>query len=205
MPDTDPIGSGYKAGTHMVDLDGTAPSAGDLDSPQGYVSDAELMAWLQAKSGTQYDELRKQMNISTGRQDLIKSLNGIKDAIAHASTTEKIEEVRQTMQDLLDHYADTPYATELTSLFGGTLNELNYPHDGSVIEQADEFTHDFGVLGLLTEPITSETDHLGKIDSLALIQIQEIASDAKETSQLASNLLSSRDQTRGGIIGNIRA
>jgi hypothetical protein len=37
-----------------------------------------------------------------------------------------------------------------------------------------------------------------------LIQIQQVMSDSRETAQLASNVLSSRDQTASSILGNIR-
>jgi hypothetical protein len=56
----------------------------------------------------------------------------------------------------------------------------------------------------VSESLQSKTDDLGRIDGLALINIQQLVSDAKQTAQLASNILASRDQANIAIVGNIR-
>ena len=56
----------------------------------------------------------------------------------------------------------------------------------------------------VSESLSSKTDDLGRIDGLALINIQQLVSDAKQTAQLASNVLASRDQANIAIVGNIR-
>lgn len=173
------------------------------DAQRGYVSDAELMAWLETKAGHQYDDLRDQMNVSTQRQELVQALNNLKTQIDGAGTTDSIDKLKQDITELTQAYKGTPFEQELDKLFLGT-DELGERH-GAFFELTGDIARDGALLGSLKERIGSEADKLGKIDSLALVQIQSLVSDAKETAQLASNVLSSRDQTRGGIIGNIRA
>ena len=173
------------------------PSA---DSPSGYVSDAELLAWLQSKSTRQNDALREQMNVSTNRQELIQELTDLKTDIEHARSPEEIDAIEGKMQALLQSEKYAPYADELGTLFNPTLAALQHPEGTDMIVVAT----DIATLADLKDRITSETAKLDKIDGLALVNIQQLVSDAKETQQLASNVLSSRDQTANSIVGNIR-
>ena len=204
MPDTDPIGSGYKASTHVDDdLYGLAQSAGETDSPQGYVSDAELMAWLETKSNQQNTDLRDAMGVSTERIKLMQKLNDLKTEIQGTSTREQVETIYAEMQTLVEEYKNTPFAQDVADLFGPAITALDQDGD-QVMDDLADAANDGATLGALTERITSETDKLGKIDGLQLVQIQQLVSDAKETNQLASNVFSSRDQTANSIVGNIR-
>jgi len=197
-------------GTHVTtvhDFDGEGDGAAEpsAELPSGYVSDAELLAWLQAKSTLQNNDLREQMKISTDRQDLIKDLKDLQSDITNAKSAEDIEAIQGKIESLLANDKYKPYAVELTELFDSALKGL----DHSALNEPDDglnrhFAEDTATVHTLTDPITNLTDKLGKVDSLALVQIQQLMSDAKETSQLASNVLSSRDQTSGSIIGNIR-
>ena len=159
---------------------------------QGYVSDAELMAWLQAKSDLQYGELRDAMSLSNERIDLIKRLNDLKAEMQNA----------KSVDDFKEDTKDTPYAKDMADLFGSAIVAMDHPDDDQ--DPTECVNADQGTVAGLKDPITSEIDKLGKIDSLELVQIQQLVSDAKETSQLASNVFSSRDQTSNSIVGNIR-
>jgi hypothetical protein len=180
---------------------GAEPSA---ELPSGYVSDAELLAWLEAKSNGQYDELRDLMNVSTERQKLIQKLSDLKSAIEHAASPEDVEAIKATMDDLLKDEVNAPYAQELHALFDGTLQLLDHTGENPAVEELSGDVADIMAVSAMKDRIASEVDKLGKVDSLALVEIQQLVSDAKETSQLASNVLSSRDQAASSIIGNIR-
>lgn len=172
------------------------------DGNQGYVSDAELMAWLQAKSDLQYGELRDAMSLSNERIDLMKRLNDLKAEMQNAKSVDDFREVRNKMMALVEDTKGTPYAKDMADLFGGAIVAMDHPNDDQ--DPAECVNADQGTVTGLKDPITSEIDSLGKIDSLELVQIQQLVSDAKETSQLASNVFSSRDQTSNSIVGNIR-
>jgi len=189
---------------HDFEEEGAGGAEPSAELPSGYVSDAELLAWLQTKSTGQYDDLRDQMKISTERQDLIMELKNLQSAIAKTRTEDGVEAIKGKIEGILSNEKYAPYAADLTALLGHTLEVLNFDTGNPVVDEMDESTTNVGTLALLNDPITNLTDKLGKVDSLALVQIQQLMADAKETSQLASNVLSSRDQTSGSIIGNIR-
>lgn len=172
------------------------------DGNQAYVSDAELMAWLETKSNAQYGELRDAMNVSSERIDLIKRLNDLKAEMQNAKTVDDFSEVRDKMIALKEDAKDTPYAKDMEDLFGGAIVAMDHTNDDK--DPAECVSEDQSTVAGLKDPVTTEIDNLGKIDSLELVQIQQLVSDAKETSQLASNVFSSRDQTSNSIVGNIR-
>lgn len=205
---TSPTGDGAQASPHIDDdLSGIAEAAEETDAPQGYVSDAELMAWLETKSDGQYADLREAMNLSNDRIGLIKKLNDLKTEMKSAVSSEAIEKVRQEMETLVHDYEGKPYEQDVKDLFSDAIAALDHSDDqgeNAVAEELEAPPQDGALLGTLMDRIASETDKLGKIDSLELVQIQQLVSDAKETSQLASNVLSSRDQAMSSIIGNIR-
>jgi len=171
---------------------------------QGYVSDAELMAWLETKSARQYDELRDQMNISTERQLLIQKLSDLKTKIENLTGADDTAALKAMMEELLTAEENEPYRQELHALFDETLQALEHTGENPSVDELSGDAADIVALSKLKDLIANEVDKLGKVDSLALVQIQQLVSDAKETSQLASNVLSSRDQAASSIIGNIR-
>jgi hypothetical protein len=199
--------------------------------PTGYISDGELIAWLEQKSEGQYSDLREVMKMSEDRGALMKDLSGLK---ADIDAGDPPEELLATIESIRAEYKGTPFEAELDALllpmeaayvsclspegreatkeliegmgiplpelFGGgstvevdpaTLDEL-------ATDQASTHKTEFST------KLESEIDQLGRIDQLELIKIQELMSDARQTAQLGSNILSSRDQTSNAIVGNIR-
>lgn len=181
----------------------------DISSPassvsSGYVSDAELIAWLESKQTRQNEALRDQMEGSTTRQDLIADLTNLKTDIDRATTPEDVDAIKAKMQELLDSDKYASYTKELSALFDPALTALEHP-DATDLQEVAAITASDGIaLGDLKDRITTQTNQLDKIDGLALIDIQQAVADMKETQQLASNVLSSREQTAGSIVGNIR-
>ena len=182
------------------------PDMNPTAAPSGYVSDAELLAWLEMKSTHQNDALREQMNVSGERQELIQDLSNLKTSIERCTSDDDANAIAEQMKALLEKYEGSPYGAELTQLFMGALKVIELDVNTTEFDQLWEQVKDPVWLASsgLTDQIKSETDKLDKLDGLALVEIQQLVSDAKQTEQLASNVLSSREQSASSIIGNIR-
>lgn len=201
----------------------------EMAIPSGYISDAELIAWVEEKTNAQYDELRGCMDASNQRSDLMKDLSTLKADVdaGKKSAGELIDEI----EAIRSKYAGSEYQAEVDALL--VPMEVAYakclPPDApqgaflvvTIMESVlpEDLKNDL-TLGLMNQPeiqdnstlykqefsdkLQSEVDQLGRVDGLALINIQELVSDARQTSQLASNLLASRDQAANTLVGNIR-
>jgi hypothetical protein len=197
--------------------------------PTGYISDAELIAWLEHKSEEQYASLRDVMMTSEHRSDMMKDLSDLKSDIAAGKPP---DELLLKIGELRARYKDSPYAAELDELlvpmeeayagsltpeqkaqlaemipFGGVPAFLSDGAKDAIFSVDEEFV-EAAMAGSykdeFTSRIQSEIDQLGRTDQLELIKIHELMSDARQTSQLGSNIISSRDQSSIAIIGNIR-
>jgi hypothetical protein len=197
--------------------------------PTGYISDAELIAWLEQKSEEQYASLRDVMMTSEHRSDMMKDLSDLKSDIDAGKPP---DELLLKIGELRAKYKDSPYAAELDELlvpmeevYAGSLTPEQKLELAEMISfgEAPPFFSDetksmiFTITEVQAEEIVmashkdefssrleSEIDQLGRTDQLELIKIQELMSDARQTSQLGSNIISSRDQSSIAIIGNIR-
>jgi hypothetical protein len=201
--------------------------------PSGYISDAELIAWIEDKSKDQYDKVRGSMAVSEQRSELMNDLSQLKaDIDAGKSASDIVDE----MTAIRDEYADSPYAEELDGLLGdmqqrvdaGGLTQqeikdqiadqdaiLNDPDASDEEKTSAAMMRDylFGQLSAagtssfkteFSDKLKSEVEKLGRVDQLDLINIQEAMSNARQTSQLGSNIMASRDQASNAIVGNIR-
>jgi len=218
----------------------------DISPTRAYLSDSEMIAWLQAKENEQYGKLREQMDASSSRGDLMKDLTNLRATLDNDSDPEK---ATQAMQQLIDKYKGKQdeaavdrlllpalaklvpalpesARVEASAFVSSTLENSALPPDekqalaasisassvvldasslGSAVTSAiDSVTSTLPgpTLKELSDKLKSETDELGRIDQLALINIQQVMSDVRQTEQLASNLMSSRDQTSNSIIRN---
>jgi hypothetical protein len=81
-----------------------------------------------------------------------------------------------------------------------TKIEANDTNSDTAENQA---AHDKAQKGI-SEALEGKIQELSNKDSLALINIQQAVSDAKQTQELASNILSTRDQASLAVVGNIR-
>jgi hypothetical protein len=226
----------------VVDLDALddatdAPvqDATTTDVPANYVSDAELLAWLQAKSNGQYGELDQLMDTSNQRSELIKDLSNLKELLDKPDLDPA--EALQQIAALKAEYAGTEYAEELEKIIAPIRSTLESYFD-RVAVLADLTTTDDPMASLndvaaeqqaladaetraalegemraqvaaearaLTGPIDATIKDLEHDDQLALVQIQALMSEIRETAQLTSNIIANRSQTSDSIVGNIRA
>jgi hypothetical protein len=210
--------------------------------PTGYLSDGEIIAWLEQKSDDQYTDLRQQMKDSSERSDLTKALADLGSTAQRDQGSEanfdRIQQVQQQyansseatdIDPLLLHYeikllagmpdgaekisgiADAIDASPISADQKAQLHDYLNQAQSVLYGTADDHTT-ASFVAAATSPSTftqfgddikNITDDLGRIDQLDLIKIQQTVSDAKQTDQLASNILSSRDQTSNSIVGNI--
>jgi hypothetical protein len=173
----------------------------DISPTSGaYVSDAELLSWMHQKSVEQNSELRGLMGQSTQRGQLIQRLVEIKAQVDGNGHPDNVSEM---ITDLIDDPDFAHYQPELQKLLGECVTALNDAHEkGYTALSHDDLKN---LKGKLSSVLQGEVDRLGQDDQLALIQIQTLVSDVRETSQLTSNVLDARSQTQNSIIGNIRA
>jgi len=196
----------------------TDPTSGDAfttDVPAGYVSDAELLAWLQAKSSGQYGELDQLMDASNARSKLVKDLSHLKETLANMATNP--EAALAEIQAMRAAYADTPEAEQVEALLEPFATPLeNYMNAVASVNaldidgaKAEEIKADLKSKLASTLPQTGSIDatikDLEHDDQLALVQIQALMSEIRETAQLTSNIIANRAQTSDSIVGNIRA
>jgi hypothetical protein len=217
--------------------DAPVQDATTTDVPVNYVSDAELLAWLQAKSNGQYGELDQLMDASNQRSELVKDLSNLREALEKPDLdpAEALEQVAA----LQAKYAGTQYGEELEAIVAPIREKLESyfvqaavvdatPSDalpaadvgaGDIVADA-EATNDAeikaafktalrdqiaGEVRALTGPIDATIKDLEHDDQIALVQIQALMSEIRETAQLTSNIIANRSQTSDSIVGNIRA
>lgn len=189
--------------------------------PANYVSDAELLAWLQAKSNGQYGELDELMFASNARSKLIKDLSTLKEKLS--DPTKDPAAALAEIEKLQTAYAGTEHADEIEEIVapireklqtyvnaaaGINGMEMDIPgHDEDEIARikADMLAQIAAQLGSFTSNIDATIKDLEHDDQLALVQIQALMSEIRETAQLTSNIIANRSQTSDSIVGNIRA
>jgi len=208
----------------MTDISPTAPS--------GYMSDGEILAWLEEKSEEQYGNVRALMTNSNQRGELMKDLTQLK---ADMDQGKPSDEIVQEMQDIESKYADSPFKDELHDLLGPMETALTPPglsdaesaeRDALTAEMLDPDTDPdtagadidrVNALNAKEQPpsiasyseafgtkLQSEVDQLNRLDQVGLVEIQSEIGDARQTAQLASDLIASNSQTSNAIISNYR-
>src|SRR3954467_13386148 len=202
----------------------------------GYMTDSQIMMWLEQKATDQYSNLGDQMAAS---EDRSKEIKGLTDARA-AVDAGKPDDAFQQLHDLealatdpneqgfllkeqiellgwVQHgqsKADALLAAINASSLSGDekqalTDQINKEKDVMAANDTNAPTQqNTDIHNVQQKRVSGELDSrsqdLGRIDQLALINIQQLVSDAKQTDQLASNILASRDQTNNAIVGNIR-
>jgi hypothetical protein len=203
------------------DTDDVAPSPAHDDSittdiPANYVSDAELLAWLQAKSSGQYGELDQLMDTSNARSKLVKDLSNLKEKLAKAS--EDPSAALAEIESLRAEYAGTEHAEEIEKLLGPIRTTIEQHATAIAGLAAQDWDEDVkkdlmvkmqsglsGHIRNLSGSVDATIKDLEHDDQLALVQIQALMSEIRETAQLTSNIIANRSQTSDSIVGNLRA
>ena len=90
--------------------------------PAGYVSDAELLAWLQAKSSGQYGELDQLMDASNARSKLIKDLSDLKESLSNPAKDPA--QALAELQAIQTAYAGTEHAEAIVRISVKLPNDI---------------------------------------------------------------------------------
>jgi hypothetical protein len=202
----------------------------------GYMTDSQIMAWLEQKATDQYSNLGDQMAASEDRSKEIKGLTDARAAVDAGKPDDAFQQLHDLEALATDPNEQGFLLKEQIELLGwvqhgqSKADALLAAIDASSLsgdeKQAltDQIKHEKGVMAAndtnaptqqntdvhnqqqkrVSGELDSRSQDLGRIDQLALINIQQLVSDAKQTDQLASNILASRDQTNNAIVGNIR-
>jgi hypothetical protein len=198
--------------------DAPVQDATTTDVPANYVSDAELLAWLQAKSAGQYGELDQLMDASNERSELIKDLSKLKEKLDNMAADPKA--ALAAVESMRAEYAGTPLAADVEALlqpyvkpleeYVGFLDSLvgrEIPEElrETVAKVDEEIKKQYLSKIPKSGSIDATIKDLEHDDQIALVQIQALMSEIRETAQLTSNIIANRSQTSDSIVGNIRA
>lgn len=202
----------------------------------GYMSDGEIVAWLEQKSNDQYHGLKAEMNASDDRAKLIEDLTDARAAVDGNDPNTAFDKLTAIAENCTDPETKAFVYDEQAQLLGWVTggdeksDALKAAIDGSSLsdndKQAlkDKITHARSVMDVtdtnadtdanrkihdqqkqkVSEALDGRTTDLTHIDQVAMLNIQQAVADAKQTQELASNILSSREQASMAIVGNIR-
>jgi hypothetical protein len=204
--------------------------------PTGYMSDGEIVAWLEQKSNDQYHGLKAEMNASDDRAKLIEDLTDARAAVDGNDPNTAFDKLTAIAENCTDPETKAFVYDEQAQLLGWVTggdkksDDLKAAIEGSSLsdndKQAleDKVTHARSVMDVtdtnadtdanrkihdqqkqkVSEALDGRTTDLTHVDQVAMLNIQQAVADAKQTQELASNILSSREQASMAIVGNIR-
>jgi hypothetical protein len=193
------------------------------DVPTGYVSDAELLAWLQAKSDGEYGKLRELMDLSEKRSNAIEDLSKLKNALDGA--VDDPQAALDQIAAIEAAYAGTELADDVFAVTGPMKEKLEQyqatceglaalDRDPDVPDQAKEGLGEKAAeirAALATEidravaQLDTTIEGLGRDDERAILQIQDLMATVRQATQLTSNIIAGKAQSADGIVANIRA
>jgi len=177
------------------------PAAATAPRESNYISDDGMLAWLAAKQEGLYGELRDRMDTSEARSKLIEDLTNLKTYLNSEQVSREGMATRITA--LLQAYEGTPFEAELDELFKSSIEGAGTSIAAVESGAVEELHINKKGRESLCQAIEGKTDALGRNDQLELIRINSLSSDINQAAQLASNLLSSSNQTANAIVGNI--
>jgi hypothetical protein len=218
---TDPISNSTQLPYPYLPDDNGAQTT---EVPAGYVSDAELLLWLQAKSSSEYDKLRELMDLSQLRSKAIEDLSHLKNALDDAVNDPGAALAQ--IQTIEAAYAGTDLADDIAAVTGpmkDAIEDLAFAKGryGALVADSENVDSEAisqaaGALQTAQSALSAQAvqsasdlgatiDALGRDDQLALIQIQDLMANVRQASQLTSNIVAGHAQTADGIVANIRA
>jgi hypothetical protein len=159
------------------------------------------------------------MDASNARSKLVEDLSHLKETLD--SMERDPQAALAEIQAMQAAYAGTEYAAELEELLAPFREPLqNYANAMAAVDSVDmsgmsdeeeaafKAEHKSNIAAAIlpkTGAIDATIKDLEHDDQLALVQIQALMSEIRETAQLTSNIIANRSQTSDSIVGNIRA
>jgi len=200
-------------------------------SPTGsYMSNDEIMAWMQQRTDDLYTHMRDSMSGASNRADAENALDKIKAAMQNNSGKDA-SQVTQMINDALKKYPDVPEVAQVLQPMADKLNgeykDAQASADAAKARLAalEATPMSSLVRTLLVQTYQSHTtvninldkddvdnwgkqiddavQNLGKQDQLDMINIQELNSEINQAKQTASALMDAADKSAQATINHI--
>lgn len=184
-------------------------------SGSNFISNSEILTWMQKKTDGIYGHMRDAMDTSNNRAHAEDALNDIKNQLLQMKTNGKdATEVNAAIHDTVAKYAEEfpeigkclqGFADELDERFAAEAAKDIVPHFNGAwltFDPPKPVTLDEKKIDDWTKAIGDKVDALGKQDQLGLINIQEFNAQLNQAKQTASALMDAADKTANSIISH---
>ena len=197
-------------------------------SPSNFISNQEMLVWMQEKTDGIYGHMRGEMDTSNQRAHAEDALNDIKAKLLELKTNGgNTDDLRLTINATLEQYPDIPEVAKVLQPFATELNgrhELLLENQLKVAAYQAQKTanlstsrsnappphYDTSPVKLSsdqienwTKDITAKVENLSKQDQLGLINLQEFNAQLNQAKQTASALMDAADKSANAIINHI--
>lgn len=192
-----------------------------------YMSDAAILAWVNAQQNRLYDDLKATMSSQEERARMASDLADLKKDFEMATRdTTKFPAVSAKMEDFIERYGDNPDFAELVE----TVSEIKTAIDVRIAKgplPEHQTTTNRGVSTTATQQsgtsssppkyesfskesiaswldaIDKKLDASGTNEQLGMIHINEVKSTIDQGTQVASQLIKSSNDSLSAVINNI--
>jgi len=196
-------------------------------SGSNFISNSEILAWMQKKTDGIYGNMRDAMDTSNARADAEDALNDIKSQFLQMKTNGKdATEVNAAIHQAMATYGEEfpeinkcleSFAKELDDRFAAEAGKVEAQRVWVVPEGFDKRQGHWETRGGTPQPVNldektiddwckaigDKVDALGKQDQLGLINIQEFNAQLNQAKQTASALMDAADKAANAIISHI--
>jgi hypothetical protein len=194
-----------------------------ISATSNYMSNADIIAWMEQKTNEQYGLLDNSMDVANSRATEEQDLNDIDTLINNSKTDggdaqklydavnaavdkykddpeamKVLQPIQNQLKDAYDTAADDASTTTTVPSSGGSqlvaITPTSAPAPVIITDdQRDSWSKDIG----------AKINDLAKQDSLSMIDIQQVNSDINQAKQIAAALIDSADKTSSAIINQI--
>lgn len=184
-----------------------------IDAPKSnYLSDGEIMAWMESKTEGMYGIMRSAMDTADQRTELESELGDLKATLAGVKDNKlSMQDAESTVASLIAKYQAFPEVVGMLQPMDDALKAALHPApwqpSSSDIFQSHTpppsgVTH--ATLDAWCSQIDDKLSYLGKQDQLGLITLGDMNSQINQTKQIASNLIDGINKSSSAIIANLR-
>jgi len=193
-------------------------------SGSNFISNGEILVWMQGKTDGIYGHMRDAMDTSNSRAHAEDALNDIKNQLLQMKNNGKdATEVNAAIHDVIAKYGEEfPEISECLQGFADDLDKrfaaeaanktkLEWVKDNSragghyakVGRDPEPVKLDEKQIDDWTKAIGDKVDALAKQDQLGLISLQELNAQLNQAKQTASALMDAADKAANSIISHI--
>ena len=192
-------------------------------------SSSEVLAFVEAHAQENAGLVRREMNEAQGRNKLSREIADLAAGLAHCKDAKDWPTARDligafmkehpelvgTKNDLTPLYFQADAWAHGNVVVKDSYHQTNYDNGGEwganftatdQVVPADPFPHDAcqSMVQQAIDTMTSWKDEVSGDDKLAIMQLTQDAEEMKNIYSVGSNLLSSGNQTKQTLIGNMR-